>query len=102
MEILGISYSLQNDSTGKILEILHQYISQQIEQEGYAEKLLNLKVEFERANDSSLDLVIMAGFNGDQAELYNRLRRALRRWSVNACTENNWEIPFPQMTLHQQ
>jgi len=33
-------------------------------------------------------------------DLYNRLRRAIQRWCVDACTEDGWEIPFPQMTLH--
>ena len=29
------------------------------------------------------------------------LRRCLQRWCVEACTENHWEIPFTQLTLHQ-
>jgi len=100
-EVLGISYSLQKDSTGDILEILHQYILQRAEQEGYADKLLNLRVEFEKSNESSLDLVIIADFEGELADLYNRLRRAIQRWCVDACSENNWEIPFPQLTMHK-
>ncbi len=37
---------------------------------------------------------------GELADLYNRLRRAIQRWCVDACSECGWEIPFPQMTLH--
>ena len=99
-ETFGISYNLQQQSTGKILETLYQYIQQQAEQEGYKEKLLNLRVEFESAAESSLNLVVIADFDGELAELYNRLRRAIQRWCVDACTENNWEIPFPQRTIH--
>jgi len=33
-------------------------------------------------------------------DLYNRLRRAIQRWCVDACTEHGWEIPFPQLMLH--
>ena len=54
---------------------------------------------FAQANSSSLDLVIIADFKGELGDLYNRLRRSIQRWCVDACTENGWEIPFPQMTL---
>jgi hypothetical protein len=99
-ESLGISYSLQNESTTGILETLHHYIQQRAEQEGYGEQLLNLRVEFAQAGNSSLDLAVIADFKGELGDLYNRLRRAIQRWCVDACTEYGWEIPFPQMTLH--
>jgi hypothetical protein len=41
----------------------------------------------------------MADFDGELSDLYNRLGRSLQRWCVDACSENDWEIPFPQMTL---
>lgn len=99
-ETLGISYSLQKESTTAIPETLHSYIQQRVHQEGYGEQLLNLRVEFAQANSSSLDLVIIADFQGELGDLYNRLRRAIQRWCVDACSEYGWEIPFPQMTLH--
>jgi hypothetical protein len=82
-----------------IPEILRNTIQQRVEQEGYGEQLLNLRVEFAQANSSSLDIVVIADFSGELGDLYNRLRRAIQRWCVDACTENGWEIPFPQMTL---
>jgi len=99
-ESLGISYSLQKESTTGIPETLHHYIQQRAEQEGYGEQLLNLRVEFAQAGNSSLDLAVIADFKGELGDLYNRLRRAIQRWCVDACTEYGWEIPFPQMTLH--
>ncbi len=99
-ETIGISYELQQNSTSQIPEILRLFLQKSAESEGYEEQLLSLKVEFERANNSSLDLVVIADFKGEVADLYNRLRRAIQRWSVEACSENNWEIPFPQMSLH--
>lgn len=99
-ETLGISYKLQKDSTSLIPETLQSYIQKRVEQEGYGDKLLNLRVEFALANNSSLDLAVIADFSGEMGDLYNRLRRAIQRWCVDACTEYGWEIPFPQMTLH--
>jgi hypothetical protein len=99
-ETLGISYSLQKESTTRIPETLHCYIQQRAEQEGYGEQLLNLRVEFAQAGNSSLDLAVIADFKGELGGLYKRLRRAIQRWCVDACSEYGWEIPFPQMTLH--
>ncbi|MGB1011645.1 MAG: hypothetical protein ACPGVP_18175 [Thiolinea sp.] len=79
---------------------LHQTLIKRLEEEGYSKDLLNLRVEFEYANASSLDLAVIADFKGGVADLYNRLRRAIQRWCVDACTENDWEIPFTQITLH--
>jgi len=101
-ETIGISYDLQASSTTTILETLKAYLMGRIEAEGYADDLMNLQVEFQSAGTSSLDLVVIADFRGEMGPLYNRLRRAIQRWSVDACTENNWEIPFTQLTLHNR
>jgi hypothetical protein len=100
-ETIGITYSLQKESVTSIPDILRAHVEKRIADEGYADQLLNLRVEFERANTSSLDIVVIADFDGTLADLYNRLRRCIQRWCVEACTENNWEIPFTQLTLHQ-
>jgi hypothetical protein len=100
-ETIGVTYQLQKECVTSLPEILKSHIEKRIADEGYVEQLLNLRVEFERANTSSLDLVVIADFDGSLADLYNRLRRAIQRWCVEACTENHWEIPFTQVTLHQ-
>ena len=100
-ETIGITYNLQQESVTTIPDILKAHIERRANDEGYAGQLINLQVEFERANTSSLDLVVIADFDGAVADLYNRLRRRLQRWCVEACTEYHWEIPFTQLTLHQ-
>lgn len=97
----GISYSLQTESTNRIPEITAAYIQEQIVLEGYEDGLLNLNVEFAQAGASSLDFVVIADFKGDLAPLYMRLSRAIQRWCVDVCTQNGWEIPFPQLTVHK-
>ena len=99
-EIIGISYNLQHESTTTIPATLQDYLLKRIHEEGYGDQLLNLRVEFNAANTSSLDIAVIADFKGELGDLYNRLRRAIQRWSVDACSEYGWEIPFPQMTLH--
>jgi len=99
--LFGISYDLQSISTNKVLEVLDNYLRNRIVKEGYEEQLLNLRVEFAQAGGSSLDLVVISDFKGEIAPLYNRLSRAFQRWCVDACTENNWDIPFPQLMVHK-
>ncbi|MCG6899731.1 MAG: hypothetical protein LJE75_06970 [Gammaproteobacteria bacterium] len=101
-ETIGISYDLQRESVAAIPDTLKQHIERRADEEGYADHMQNLRVEFEKANSSSLDLVVIADFDGVLADLYGRLQRTLQRWCVEACTEYGWEIPFTQLTLHQQ
>jgi hypothetical protein len=96
----GISYSLQSQSTTTIPQTLQNYIEDKLEEHGYAKGCLNLSVEFMQAGESSLDLIVLADFKGDQADIYARLERFIQRCCVESCTINNWEIPFPQLTLH--
>mgnify|MGYP001812455699 FL=1 len=100
-ETVGISYELQRESVSTIPGLLKAHVEKRVADEGYADRLLNLRVEFERANTSSLDLVVIADFDGTLGDLYNRMRRSMQRWCVEACNEYGWEIPFTQLTLHQ-
>ena len=100
-ETIGVTYELQSESVAAIPDTLKGHIERRAVDEGYGDKLHNLRVEFQKANSSSLDIVVIADFDGALADLYGRLRRALQRWCVEACTEFGWEIPFTQLTLHQ-
>ncbi len=98
--VFGVSYDLQAQVTTTIPTLLKTFIEQKIEEEGYGDTCLNLLVEFKEAGASSLDLLVIADFKGEVAEIYSRLERAIQRWCVDAATRYNWEIPFPQLTFH--
>lgn len=100
-ETIGISYGLQAEAVSTIPQLLLSHVAQRLEDDGYADRILNLLVEFESANTSSLDVVVIADCKGELAEVYNKLRRALQRYCVEACNLHGWEIPFTQITLHQ-
>ena len=100
-ETIGVSYDLVKISTSELVEQLQDDIAARIRDEGYADALLNLRVEFEAASASSLDLVAIADFDGKLAEVYNRLRRSMQRWMVDSCTARGWQIPFNQVVVHQ-
>ena len=100
-EVFGISYRHQQQSTNIIIGKLKSFLQEKLEKEGHAPFLVDMKVEFNEAADSSLNLVVIADFKGEVAPLLNRLRRAIQRWCVDAASANDWEIPFPQLTLHR-
>ncbi|MGW8195598.1 MAG: hypothetical protein ACWGOX_15175 [Desulforhopalus sp.] len=96
----GISYSLQEQATSSIPVTLNKFITQRLEEEAFGRHCLNLQVEFCLANSSSLDILIIADFDGSVADICKRIERAIQKWCVECCTAQNWEIPFPQLTVH--
>ncbi|PIE57198.1 MAG: hypothetical protein CSA34_00015 [Desulfobulbus propionicus] len=100
-EIFGIGYCHQQEATGVILKQLEAFLLERFTAEEYSDEMLNLRVEFTSAGASSLDLVVIADFKGSAAPIYNRLRRAIQRWCVDAATQYGWDIPFPQLTVHR-
>ena len=97
----GISYDHQVIATSRVPEMMEGFIRDRLRDEKYEPSLLNLRVEFAQAGASSLDLEVIADFKGEMAPLYKRISRAMQRWCTDACSENNWEIPFPQLTVHK-
>jgi len=46
--------------------------------------------------------VILQPRNWEQvADIYEGIERALQKWTADCCTIDNWEIPFPQLTVHR-
>ncbi|MGM0610628.1 MAG: hypothetical protein ACQES5_06035 [Thermodesulfobacteriota bacterium] len=97
----GIDYAHQSNCTEDIPETLKGFIQEGFEQYGDAGDILDLRVEFESAGASSLDLIMIADFHGRRAKHYNRLRRRMQRMAVDACNKYKWGIPFNQITIHQ-
>lgn len=97
----GLSYGLQEEVTSKIPVIVKEYIDAKMVEQGYDSSCLNLQVEFFQANSSSLDFIVLADFEGRMADVLKRLERFIQKCCVECCTQNNWEIPFPQLTVHR-
>jgi hypothetical protein len=96
----GLDYQHQAAVTEEIPARLSSHLHASLEKAGYAGQLTSLRVEFEEAAASSLNIRILADFTGEAAPNYYTLQRLLQRLSVEACTESGWDIPFSQLTLH--
>lgn len=98
--VFGVDYGHQAESTQKIPEAMREVILEKLEQDEYEKYLIRLKVEFKSAGASSLDVEVLADFQGEAAQYHNRLERAIQRYCVDACNQHGWVIPFTQLTLH--
>ena len=96
----GIDYKYQQQCTTEIPELLCTGIRQGLQKESYGDSLEDILVEFAHANTSSLDYKIIALFNGNGADDYYSITRALQRHAVEVCNQKGWEIPFSQLVVH--
>lgn len=98
--LFGLDYALQARITREIPEQLEAFLKERMSETGYFPDMIALKVEMAEAGASSLDLAILADFEGKLAPYYRILHRLLTRLIVDACNEHGWNIPFPQITVH--
>ncbi len=96
----GLDYQHQEQITTTICETLEQELNEGLSHSDLGQYQEQLAVEFEEAAASSLNLVVIASFNGDAADKYFAIQRLLQRLTVESCNRHGWEIPFNQITVH--
>ena len=97
----GLDYSIQNKVCDEIPDLFQSRL-----EENFKDKLecqppiiKYLKVEFDHAGPSSMELIILAGVDGSHAAEYYSLRREINKTLVAICNAEGFTIPFNQMTL---
>jgi hypothetical protein len=95
-----LDYQHQSESTREIPEKLQEAVLRGLKQEAFAKNILNVSVEFQEAQTSSLDLAILVDVGAKAGRHYDKLTRIIQRIAVEASNEYGWVIPFPQITLH--
>ncbi len=98
--VFGIGYSHQKDSVTRIPQQLKQAISSALSESDYAQHLISTNVELDYAGSSSLDFWIAVKMHSASASSYKKIKRLIQQICVETCTKEAWEIPFPQLTLH--
>jgi len=97
----GIDYRHQQIATGQVPGIMRARLDRELRQLVGDDNVVRVEVEFQAAGSSSLDYVAFADLTGTAAPHYERIARLLQRVLVDVCNERGWNIPFPQLTLHQ-
>lgn len=96
----GLDYQHQAEITTTIPNKMEAYLREGLSKSPVREAFKELRVEFEFANASSLDLAIIATFTGAAAGNYLGTRRLMQRLAVDACNSYGWVIPFNQLAIH--
>ncbi|PID45173.1 MAG: hypothetical protein CSB47_09910 [Proteobacteria bacterium] len=99
--VFGIDYSHLDISLTLVPEVLRDAVQAGLKSAGLGEHVLNILVDFKQANSSSLDYLIYVNMHSRVASSYFKIERVIQQSCTRACNENNWGIPFPQMTVHR-
>jgi hypothetical protein len=100
----GLDYSLQQHSLSSIPDILKSGVIARLAEAEYriGKDILDVLVELKSAGASSLDFLIYTTVNCQKASDYYALERLILQACVHVANEEQWMIPFPQLTLHHQ
>lgn len=97
----GLDYRLQSESTESIPTAMTAELQRRLAQRFGEEAIRGVVVEFANAGGSSLDFDILVSLAGKSATEAPVVRRMIQRVLVELSTAKGWNIPFPQLTLHQ-
>lgn len=98
----GVDYKHQDIATTVIPETLQKNITAAFAQTNIAEHVNGVSCSFKEAADSSLNMAIFVSLGHGAATWYYAAGRLVQRTAVETCSENGWEIPFPQLTVHSK
>jgi len=98
----GIDYGHQGISTGDVPRILREAVRDALDRSDLADFVKDIQVELKAAGSSSIDYWIFATMDSKAAKSYLRIQRAVQSACVDVCTEQNWTIPFPHISLVQK
>lgn len=97
----GIGYSHQAICLTEVPPKMLAAVENAAAHADWAEHCTATMVEFKEAAASSLDYLIVLRFTGAAANAYFGIPRLIQRTLVSLCNDNDWEIPFAQLTVHQ-
>ena len=99
--IFGIDYKHQPLSLDQVPRRFKQGLDEAFANSNFKDDLKDLLVEFKTAGASSLDYLIYATLKGGSAASYFAIERLIQQTCVDICNQEDWGIPFTQITLHQ-
>jgi len=99
--VFGLDYSVQSQICDEIPDLFQARLEQIFEASLNSQPpaMEYIKTKFSSAAASALELIVIAGINGQYAENYFSTKRDITKALVQICNENGFTIPFNQMTL---
>ena len=98
----GLDYALQAIALDIVPTKLQAGIQTYLESLDLGTKDISSRVELQTANSSSLDYLVIVLIDSSASRHYYRIERAIQQACVKVCNEENWGIPFPQLTISKE
>ncbi|MDH5763312.1 MAG: hypothetical protein OEZ51_10040 [Nitrospinota bacterium] len=97
----GLDYSIQNRVCDEIPKLFRSNLEETFrnKMDSRPPIIKYIKVEFDHAGPSSLDLIILVNVDGSHASEHYSLKREINRTLVSICNKEGFTIPFSQVTL---
>ena len=97
----GLDYAVQERVCEELPALFEEGLKTRfiVEPEEGPQRIEKLKVQFDSAESSSLDLLVIIDVNGKYADEYYSIKRQVNKAMVEICNENKLTIPFNQLTI---
>jgi len=99
--VFGIDYRHQDISLSDVPSRFQHAIKLALNKTEQADAVKEVLVEFKSAGSSSLDFWIYVTLDSSAAKAFAKLNRLIQQTCVAICTDENWGIPFPHLTIQQ-
>ncbi|MCB1756120.1 MAG: hypothetical protein KDJ38_11385 [Gammaproteobacteria bacterium] len=100
--IFGIDYSHQTIALTDVGPLFKAEIETALRSTDFFAAVKNILVELKAAGASSLDYLVYITFDSSAAQSFYSIERLIQQSCIKVCNEQNWTIPFPQLTVHTQ
>lgn len=100
-QTFGIGYTHQEISLEKIPQTLQAALETNMAASDLSADVVSVGAQFVSAGESSLDYWVGVTVKSSAAASYFKIRGIIQRTCVEVCSRENWDIPFPHLTLHQ-
>jgi hypothetical protein len=96
----GLDYGIQENVPLVIPSTFKQSLTEKMQKTRFTKLIPDIDVQFHSAAASSLNLWIKVQCEGILAKDKSAIERSIQRFCVEICNENQFNIPFDQLTLH--
>ncbi len=95
----GVDYAHQSISDSVIPNRLKHDVENAITQSNLVDALEEVRVELAEAANSSINYWIFVTMNSSAAFSYFRVQRIIQSACIKACSDNQWSIPYPHLSV---
>ncbi len=99
VSVFGVDYNLQSICLDEVPEKMQKSVQTYLESMDLGTSDISVRVEFQKAGESSLDYLVIVNVNSGAAKHYYRIQRNIQQACVQICNQEGWGIPFPQLTI---